>query len=83
MAFFRWFAGLPLAGLITLGLFAMMAGMIKLDRGLQPSKPTPLIEIFPKIEPTPPGNPNPPKSSPPYKPSTPCRYSTYAPRRTP
>lgn len=62
MTFFRWFAGLPLAGLITLGLFAMMAGMIKLDRGHKDPRAAPVLEIFPQIKETPiDPRPTPPK----------------------
>ena len=49
MVFFRWFLGLPLAGLVTLALFAMMAGLIKIDRGVGEPRDTPKLEILPKI----------------------------------
>ena len=55
MVFFRWIFGLPLAGLITIALFAMMAGLIKIER--EPGEPrnNPEIEIFPRIVETPQG----------------------------
>ena len=49
MVFFRWIFGLPLAGLITIALFAMMAGLIKIDRGFGEPRDTPEIEILPKM----------------------------------
>ncbi|MEM9617141.1 MAG: TonB family protein [Pseudomonadota bacterium] len=52
MTIFRWLAGLPLAGLITLGLFAMMAGLIKIEREPGEPKAPPILEIFPKIKET-------------------------------
>ncbi len=58
MVFLRWLFGVPLAGLITIVLFAMMAGMIKIDRGISDSRDNPDIDIFPKIVETPErGNP--------------------------
>lgn len=60
MFLFRWMFGLPLAALITVALFMMMAGLIKIDRGPGAVRPLPKIEIFPKIDPTDPReNPDP------------------------
>lgn len=49
MFMFRWMFGLPMAALITVALFMMMAGLIKIDRGVDEARPLPKIEIFPKI----------------------------------
>jgi len=52
MFMFRWMFGLPMAALITAALFMMMAGLIKIERGLEEARPLPKYEIFPKIEET-------------------------------
>lgn len=52
MFMFRWMFGLPMAALITTALFMMMAGLIKIDRGLVDPRPLPKFEIFPKIDDT-------------------------------
>ena len=54
MVFFRWIFGLPLAGLVTIALFAMMAGLIKIDRGHGEPRDTPEINILPTIIENPP-----------------------------
>ncbi|MEO1136608.1 MAG: TonB family protein [Pseudomonadota bacterium] len=48
MTLFRWLVGLPMAGLITISLFFLMAGLIR-DRGEAPPSPQP----YPKIKITP------------------------------
>ncbi len=53
MVFFRWFVGLPLAAIITAGLFAMMAGLIRQDViDVEPPKQLPDISIHSKLGPT-------------------------------
>lgn len=54
MTFFRWFVGLPMAAIITVGLFFMMAGLIRQDT-IEVGDPTPYpdISILPKINPEP------------------------------
>ncbi len=49
MVFLRWIFGLPLAGLVTIALFAMMAGLVKIEREPNEPKEIPNLEIFPKI----------------------------------
>ena len=49
MSFFRWFFGLPLAAIVTVGLFALMAGLIKKDVVIGDPKPPTVVNIFPKI----------------------------------
>lgn len=44
MNFFRWFVGLPMAAIITAGLFAMMAGLIRQDI-VEVGDPTPYPEL--------------------------------------
>ena len=57
MVFFRWFVGLPVAAVITAGLFAMMAGLIAQDDiDLPPPTPYPDVDIFAPD----PGPPEPP-----------------------
>jgi len=51
MVLFRWFVGLPIAAAITLGLFAMMAGLIKMDKGpLAEPKDSPDIQITARLK---------------------------------
>jgi periplasmic protein TonB len=56
MVFFRWIFGLPLAALVTAGLFAVMAGLIqKPTVTLLPKKDAPEIDIH--MKPLPPDGP--------------------------
>ncbi|MEL7490529.1 MAG: TonB family protein [Pseudomonadota bacterium] len=64
MTIFRIIFGLPMAALITLGLFVFMANMIKSEAPVATPKPTPEINILAKIIETPiapsqPQKPNP------------------------
>lgn len=49
MNFFRWMLGLPLAAMVTLGLFIMMTGLIAQDSRTDPPKATEAISILAKI----------------------------------
>ncbi len=49
MSFFRWILGLPFAAVVTVVLFAMMAGLIQQPLGQLPKEKEPLkLEIFAK-----------------------------------
>lgn len=49
MNFFRWMLGLPLAAMVTLGLFIMMTGLIAQDSRTDPPKATEAISILAKL----------------------------------
>ena len=49
---FRWLFGLPMAALVTLGLFGFMAGMIGQETRIDEEKPHPVFDIIAKITPT-------------------------------
>ncbi|MHA7873442.1 MAG: energy transducer TonB [Hyphococcus sp.] len=58
----RWLTGLPAAALVTLGLFALMAGMISMERAPGETRPQPEINILPRLietapQPAPPAKP--------------------------
>jgi len=56
MVFFRWIIGVPIAALITAGLFMIMAGLIqKPIIEVDPAKPNPDLDIF--MKPIPPEGP--------------------------
>lgn len=55
MFLFRWILGLPFAGAVTIGLFLVMAQIIREEATLQPPKETPVFKIT--AEPRPEGNP--------------------------
>ena len=58
----RWIAGTPVAAMITLGLFLMMAALIATDDlNLRPAKPAPDLAITAKLEPTTPKRATPTK----------------------
>ena len=60
MTFFRWFVGLPVAAIVTAGLFFMMAGLIRQDGVDVPeATPYPELNIHAKITETQPGPPKP------------------------
>ena len=62
MAFFRWFVGLPMAAIITAGLFAMMAGLISSESVIVDEyAESPRVDILAKIEESDPTPAKPPK----------------------
>ncbi len=62
MVFFRWFVGLPVAAIVTAGLFAMMAGFINSERGPLPNPADhPQIKITPEERDPQPGPDKPPR----------------------
>jgi protein TonB len=60
MGFFRWMLGAPLAALVTIGLFVLMAGLINQPVRTDPPKDAPNISVIAKIKPTQP-KPEPPQ----------------------
>jgi len=61
---FRWLLGLPLAAIVTAGLFVFMSGMISQDLRLDADKSVPDISIIAKIKPRPPVTGTTPKPDP-------------------
>lgn len=70
MTFFRWLFGLPLAALVTVGLFAMMAGLIKKEVVVDEEKPTPRLDFLMKPQPPEGEKPQPQKDKLPDEPPT-------------
>ena len=64
MNFFRWMLGLPLAALVTLGLFILMTGLIRDEVVVDPPKATKDISILAKIIETPTTTTKPPRVDP-------------------
>lgn len=71
MILFRWILGLPMAALVTAGLFFMMAGMIKeKNEGYPSPKPVPNFNITAEIVESDPISPKPPTTIPKELPPT-------------